>query len=369
MDRLARSVGELRENVRRVLSGFGPDYWRELDRSRAFPQACFAAAASAGWFGALIPEAFGGSGAGPVVASVIVEEINRAGGDAAAINAQMSICGVLLRGGDEALCRRHLPAIASGTLRCLSVAATEPDGGADMSRLRSHAEPDGDGYRLNADKVFISMAEHTELLVLLTASDAGPCLFLRELAGKVEIRPIDTLMHRMTTTVHLEDLRVPASARLGAAGDGLKLLGGGFALRRVLAASECLGNARFLLDRSLEHARTRRTFGRVIGENQGVQYPLARAHARVEAADLMRWDALAMLESGEDAGQRSALARLLAGEAAAEAGQAALTTFGGWALASELHLERKLRENAVFGFDNLLTSYVAEHGLGLPKAF
>ncbi len=361
----------MRQAVREIMRRFDTDYWHELDEKRAFPTQFFRTMGEAGYFGTLVPEGHGGSNAGPEVASVIVEEINRQGGDAAAINAQMAICGVIVRNGSEAQ-RATLSRIAQGELRCLAVAATESDSGADMSQLESSARREGDGWVLNAKKMFISMAEHTDLLLLLVSSEFGPTLFLvdtKEAKEHIEVRPMPMLVNRQTTSLFVDDLYLPDSARVGDAGEGLRCLMQGFALRRILAAAESIGNARFLLDRSLEHAKTRHTFNRPIGQNQGVQYPLAQAYAKVEAADLMRWDALRLLSQDVDAGGRSALAKILASEAAWETARAALTAFGGWALASEMHIERKLRECTVFVFNNMLLSYVSQRVLGLPKAF
>lgn len=363
---------DVRSAVRKLMLGFGPDYFRETDAARAFPDAFFEAAGEAGYFGTMIPEDFGGSDAGPSIASVIVEEINRAGGDASVVNAQMSICGTLARDGSDEQKARYLADVASGKVRFLSVAATEPDSGADMSSLISSAKRDGDHWILDAHKVFISMVKHSRLLILLTMAEEGATLFLLDLddvGDEVEIQPLDMIANRMTTMVFIEGLRVPDSARLGPVGGGLKCLMKGFAPRRALAAAECIGNARFLLDMSLEYAKERVTFDRPIGQNQGVQYPLAHAYAQVEAADLMRWDALRMIESGVEAGARSALSKVLASEAAWETARAAMTAYGGWALSSEIHVERKLRESTVFVFNNMLLSYIAERVLGLPKAF
>lgn len=365
-------VREVRDALRASLKPFGPDYWREKDDSRTFPLEAFDALGAAGWFGTLIPEADGGAGAGPTVASVVVEEIARAGGDATCINAQMSICTTLVRDGTPEQRTRWLPRVASGEVRFLTVAATEPDSGADMTDLESTAVRDGDHWILDAKKVLISLAEHTRLMILLTRSEEGPTLFLLdldELRSRVEIRPVELITHRMTTMVFIDALRVPDSTRLGPAGGGLAALMKGFPVRRVLAASESLGHARFLLDASLAHAKTRVTFGRPIGRNQGVQYPLAQVYTRIEAADLMRWDALELIDARDpSASARSAIAKLLASEAAWEMARAALTTFGGWGLASEYHVERKLRESTVYLFNNLLWSYIAERVLDLPKA-
>ena len=362
----------IRESVRRIMRDYDPDYWRRIDSQRSFPTDFFDAMAAAGFCGALVPAEFGGSDVGLRAASVIVEEVNRAGGDAAALNAQMAICTTLVRSGSDRQRRRYLPDVACGRIRFVTVAATESDSGADMSRLASTARRDGARWVINARKVLISMAEHTRLLLLLVVADEGPVLFLldrEQIDDRLEVRPTETIVNRMLTTLFVDDLRVPDSARIGAPGHGLQCLMAGFAPRRILAAAESIGNARFLLERSLEHARTRRTFDRPIGQNQGVQYPLTQAYAKVEAADLMRWSAIDQVRTGDDAGGRSALAKILASEAAWETARAALTTFGGWALTSELHVERKVRECSVYVFNNMLLSYVAQRVLELPRAF
>jgi acyl-CoA dehydrogenase len=369
---LRADLDEVRGAIRKILARFDAGYWRKQDADRAFPTEFLSVMANAGYLGTLIPERWGGLKLGTAVASVIVEEINRAGGDAASINAQMAICGTLVRHGSDDQRARYLPGICDGSIRLLTVAATEPDSGADMSRLESLGQRDGDDWVLDARKVFISLAEHTHLMILLVRTADGPTLFLldlRELKGAVEIRPVELIANRLTTTLFIDSLRVPDSVRLGPVGGGLRCLMKGFATRRILATAESIGNARFFLDRSVEHAKTRHTFGRPIGQNQGVQYPLAQAYAKVEAADLMRWDAVRLLENGQDAGGRSALAKILASEAAWETARAALTTFGGWGLASEVHVERKLRDATIFVFNNMLLSYVAERVLGLPKSF
>lgn len=361
----------VRSAVRSLMRHYDVDYWRRMDETKSFPSEFFDAVGQAGYFGTLIPESHGGSNAGPRVASIVVEEINRQGGDAAAINAQMAICGTLVRHGTEQQ-RAYLSEIATGRLRCLAVAATESDSGADMSQLSSTARREGDAWVISANKMFISMVEHTQLLLLLVNTEAGPTLFLVDThtaKAHLEVHPMPMLVNRLTTSLFIDGLELPDTARIGEPGAGLDCLMQGFALRRILAASESIGNARFLLDKSLEQAKSRHTFNRPIGQNQGVQYPLAQAFAKVEAADLMRWDALDQLEAGADAGGRSALAKILASEAAWETARAALTAFGGWALASEMHIERKLRECTVFVFNNMLLSYVAQRVLGLPKAF
>ncbi len=368
--RLSDTADEVRSALRPTLERFGPDYWREQDTKKTFPTEFFQTIGDAGYFGTFIPEAYGGADAGPIVASVLVEEINRAGGDAACVNAQMAICRTLVLHGTDEQKARYLPGVATGAIRFLTVAATEPDSGANMSELASTARRDGDGWVVSAQKVLISFAEETRLMILLARADQGTTLFLLDLdevGDKVERHPIDLVANRMTTTLFIDDLRLPDLARLGPAGEGLACLMKGFAIRRVLAASEAIGNARFLLDRSVEYAKTRKTNGRLIGEHQGIQYPLVQAYSKVEAADLMRKDALGLIERGEEANTRSALAKVLASEAAWETARAALTTFGGWGLAGEYHVERKLREGTVYVFNNLLMNLIADRVLGLPK--
>lgn len=363
---------EVRRSIRAICQRFGVEYWRRVDGQKGYPDEFMATVGEAGYFGTLISPEYGGLGLGAATASIVVEEINRAGGDAATVNAQMAICGTLERAGTQEQKRRYLPGVATGAIKFLTVAATEPDSGADMSHLLSTARRDGGDWIVDAQKVLISLAEQADAMILLVKTEEGPTTFLLDMAeirSKVEIRPIELIANRLTTTLFIDGLRVPDSSRLGAPGAGLRGLMGGFAVRRVLAASESIGNARFFLDKSLEHAKTRRTFDRFIGQNQGVQYPLASVYAKTEAADLMRWDAIRLLEAKKDAGGRSALAKVLASEAAWEAARAALTTFGGWGLSAEYHVERKLRDATVFVFNNMLLTYVAERVLGLPKAF
>ena len=364
------AADEVRAALGPALQRFGPEYWREQDAAKTFPTEFFDTIGEAGYFGTFIPEAYGGLDAGARVASVLVEEINRAGGDAASVNAQMAICRTLVLYGTEEQKQTYLPGVASGDIRFLTVAATEPDSGANMAELASTARRDGDDWVINASKVLISFAQHTRLMILLARADEGTTLFLLdldELGDKVEMHPIDLVAHRMTSSLFIDDLRVPDSTRIGPVGEGLACLMKGFVIRRVLAASEAIGNARFLLDRSIEYAKTRKTFNQLIGVNQGIQYPLVQAYSKVEAADLMRWDVLDLVDRGEDAVPRSAMVKVLASEAAWETSRAALTTFGGWGLASEYHVERKLREGTVYVFNNLLMNLIADRALGLPK--
>ena len=364
------NLDEVRAALRPMMQRFGPEYWRRIDAERAFPTEFFDVMGEAGYFGTFIPEEYGGAAAGARVASVLVEEVNRGGGDAAALNAQMSICRTLVLNGNEEQKKRYLPAVAAGDIRFLTVAATEPDSGANMKELSSTARREGDEWVLNASKVMISFATHTRLMILLARAEEGTTLFLLDLdevGEQIEMHPIEMIAHRMTSSLFIDELRVPDSARLGPVGEGLACLMKGFVIRRVLAAAEAIGNARFLLEQSIDYAKTRKTFGQLIGVNQGIQYPLVQAYAKVEAADLMRWDVLDLVDAGEDAVPRSAMAKVLASEAAWETTRAALTTYGGWALASEYPVERKLREGTVYVFNNLLMNLIADRALGLPK--
>jgi acyl-CoA dehydrogenase len=364
------ALEEVRKAVSSAMQRFGPEYWREQDAEKAFPTEFFDAIGEAGYFGTFIPEAYGGVDAGARVASVLVEEINRAGGDASSVNAQMAICRTLVLHGTEEQKQRYLPGVASGDIRFLTVAATEPDSGANMNELASTARREGDHWVLNASKVLISFAAHTRLMILLARAEEGTTLFLVDLdetRDKVQMHPIDMIAHRMTSSLFIDELRVPDSARIGPIGQGLPCLMKGFVIRRVLAAAEAIGNARFLLDRSIDYAKTRKTFDQLIGVNQGIQYPLVQAYMKVEAADLVRWDVLRLVDAGQDAVPRSAMAKVLASEAAWETTRAALTTFGGWGLASEYHVERKLREGTVYVFNNLLMNLISDRALGLPK--
>jgi acyl-CoA dehydrogenase len=366
------SPDEIRASLETLLGRFDAEYYRAVDAERRFPTELFDAVAQAGYFGTFIPESYGGTELGPRVAAALVEAINRAGGDAGPINAQMSICRALVLHGTDAQKARVLPGVAEGSVRCLTVAATEPGSGAHMTELKSRARRDGDDWVLSASKVFISFAAHTRFMLLLAqVEDAGPTLFLldvEEAGERLQLHPLDLIAHRMTSSLFLDDLRVSDDARVGPPGRGLACLMDGFVIRRLLAASEAIGNARFLLDRSLEHVKMREVKGRAVGSHQGVQYPLVQAYMKVEAADALRREGLDKAERGDaDAAPRSAMAKVMASEAAWETTRAALTAFGGWGLAADYDVERKLREGTVYVFNNLLMNLIADKALGLPS--
>ena len=355
--------------ARDLLRAFPPDYWRGTDEARAFPTACFERAGELGAYGILLAEEHGGTHLGPRALARLIRLLHAGGADAAPLHAQAVMSGILVRGGASQRLMALLPALAAGTTRMLSVAATEPDAGLDFSTLATTATRDGEGWRLEGRKIYISFAEHSDWIIVLTRAAEGPTLFAvpRDAAG-LELRPMKMITNRMTTLLFLDDVAVDDDLRVGAPGKGLEILAKGFVMRRIVAACEAVGNARFVMEKAVEHARTRVVFGRPIGANQGVQYPLAQAACKVYAAELAIEDALATMERGDATQAPSSMARLLAAEAAEEATRAALTAFGGMALATEAHIERKLRENTVYGFDNLLLGLVAERHLGLPKS-
>ena len=355
--------------ARDLLRAFPPEYWRVTDEARAFPTACFQRAAELGAFGILLGEEHGGTNLGPRALARLIRLLHAGGADASPLHAQAVLSGILLRTTVSPRLLALLPELAAGATRLISVAATEPDAGLDFSTIATTAKPDGDRWRLDGRKIYISFAEHTDWMIVLTRAEQGPTLFAvpRHCPG-LELRPMNMITNRLTALLFFDDVVVDDDLRIGAPGKGLEILARGFVMRRILAACEATGNARFVMDRAVEHARTRATFGRPIGRNQGVQYPLAHAACRVYAAELAIEDSLATMERGEDAHAVSSMARLLAAEAAEDATRAAFTTFGGMALATEAHLERKLRENTVYGFDNLLLGLVAERHLGLPKS-
>nr|MBK7070406.1 acyl-CoA/acyl-ACP dehydrogenase [Deltaproteobacteria bacterium] len=355
--------------ARDLLRAFPPEYWRMTDEARAFPEACFQRAGELGAYGILLPEEHGGTHLGPRALARLIRALHAGGADASPLHAQAVMSGILIRAGASPRLMALLPALATGATRLLSVAATEPEAGLDFSTLATTAKRHDDGWRINGSKIYISFAEHSDWIIVLTRAEEGPTLFAvpRESEG-LELRPMRMITNRLTTLLFLDEVAVPDELRIGEPGKGLEILARGFVMRRILAACEAVGNARFVMDRAVEHARTRATFGRPIGANQGVQYPLAKAACKVYAAELAIEDSLATMERGDPAQAVSSMARLLAAEAAEEATRAAFTAFGGMALASEAHIERKLRENTVYGFDNLLLGLVAERYLGLPKS-
>ena len=377
---------DLRSGVRDLCKAFPDGYWRSLDAARAYPADFVKALTGAGYLAALIPEEYGGSGLGVTEASIILEEVNRSGGNAGACHAQMYTMGTLLRHGSEAQKRALLPKIASGELRLQAFGVTEPTTGSDTTQLKTTAARRGDCYVVRGQKVWISRAEHSDLLLLLVRTtpleqvkkrtDGLSILLvdLREAVGRgLTIRPIRTMMNHATTELFFDDLEVPASSLVGEEGRGFHYLLDGLNAERILIAAECVGDGRWFVDRAARYAKERVVFNRPIGQNQGVQFPIARAHVNVEAADLMRFRAAELFDRGEPCGAEANMAKLLAADASWEAANAAVQTHGGFGFAEEYDIERKFRETRLYQVapisTNLILAYVAEHVLGLPRSY
>ena len=377
---------EIREAVRALCARFPNDYWRAKDRDRAYPGEFVAALTEAGYLAALIPEVYGGSGLPLAAAAAILEEIQASGGNGAACHAQMYTMGTLLRHGAAAQRERYLPEIASGALRLQAFGVTEPSSGTDTLSLRTTAVREGDSYRVNGQKVWTSRAEHSDLMLLLARTTPkeqvarkgeGLSVFLvdlRSAVGKgVTIRPLRTMMNHATTEVFFDDLLVPAENLIGEEGQGFRYILDGMNAERILIAAECLGDARWFLDRACAYAKERQVFGHPIGQNQGIQFPLARAYSQLQAARLMVAEACRLYDSGARCGEQANLAKLLAADASWAAGEACLQTHGGYGFAEEFDVERKYREARLYQVapisTNLILSYLSEHVLGLPRSY
>lgn len=377
----APSHADLREAVKALCRGFGSEYWRSLEPD-GYPEEFVAALTAAGWLSMLIPEEFGGGGATLTEAAVVLEEIAAQGGNPAACHAQMYIMGTLLRHGSAAQKQRFLPAIASGELRLQAFGVTEPDAGSDTGRIATRAERVDSGWRINGHKIWTSRALHSDLMLLLARTSASPehpsrglSVFLvdmRDLAG-LTITPIRTMMNHNTTAVFFDDVLLPNDALVGEEGMGFRYILDGMNAERILIASECIGDGRFFLERAVAYAAQREVFGRPIGANQGVAFPLARAYAQLRAADLVRLDAAAKFDAGLPCGAEANIAKLLASEASWAAGNAALDTHGGFGFAAEYDIERKFRETRLYQVapvsNNLVLAHISHHVLGLPKSY
>jgi len=377
---------DLRAAVRELCGRYPDAYWRQLDAERAYPTDFVNALTTAGYLAALIPEEYGGSGLGVMEASIILEEINRAGGNAAACHAQMYIMGTLLRHGSAEQKRHYLPRIASGELRLQAFGVTEPTTGSDTTQLKTVAVRRGDRYVVNGQKVWISRAEHSDLMLLIARTTPldevkkrtdGLSVLLVDLKTAVghgmTIRPIRTMMNHATTEVFFDDLEVPADNLVGEEGKGFRYLIDGLNAERVLIAAECVGDGRWFVDRAARYAQERVVFGRPIGQNQGVQFPIARAHVNVEAADLMRVRAATLFDEGRPCGAEANMAKLLAADASWEAANVAVQTFGGFGFAEDYDIERKFRETRLYQVapvsTNLILAYVGEHVLKMPRSY
>ena len=377
---------DLRNAVGELCRRFPDSYWRDLDREEAYPQEFVKTLTDAGYLAALIPEEYGGSGLGIMEASIILEEVNRSGGNSAACHAQMYIMGTLLRHGSEAQKREYLPKIANGELRLQAFGVTEPTTGTDTTQLKTMAVRDGDRYIVNGQKVWISRAEYSDLMLLIARTTPleevkkkteGLSVFLVDLrtavGNGVTIRPLRAMMNHATTEVFFDNLEVPAENRVGEEGRGFRYLIDGLNAERILIAAECVGDGRWFVERAVGYANERIVFNRPIGKNQGVQFPIARAHVNVEAADLMRMRAAELFDAGRPCGAEANMAKLLAADASWEAANVALQTHGGFGFAEDYDVERKFRETRLYQVapisTNLILSYVAEHVLGLPRSF
>jgi acyl-CoA dehydrogenase len=356
-----------------------------LDAASGYPEAFVDALTAAGYLGALIPETYGGLGLSLGDASVILEEISQSGGNPAAVHAQMYTMGTVLLHGSEEQKRAILPQIASGAVRLQAFAVTEPTVGSDTTQIKTTARRDGDSYVISGQKVFISRVKQSDYMLLLARTTPldqverrghGLSVFLIDLRttdGKLTIRPLKTMMNHHTSELFFDDVVIPASTLVGEEGKGFRYILDGMNAERILIAAECVGDARFFLDRATAYAKSRRVFGRAIGENQGIQFPLARAYANTEAADLMRWRAADLFDAGKRCGAEANMAKMLAADASWEAGNAAVQTFGGFAFAADYDIERKFRETRLYQVapisTNMILAYIAEHVLGLPRSY
>jgi acyl-CoA dehydrogenase len=377
---------DLRRGVREACADFPDGYWRKLDARREYPEAFIEAMTKSGYLGALIPEEYGGLGLTLTETTIILEEINRSGGNAQPAHAQVYVMGTMLRHGSEEQKREYLPKIASGELRLQAFGVTEPEAGTDTTQLRTTAVRDGDHYVVNGRKIYISRVRQSDLMVLLARTtpldqvqrkSEGLSVFLidlREAVGEgLTVKPRRVMINNETNELLFEDLRVPASSLIGDEGRGFGYILDGMNAERILIAAECIGNGRWFVDRATARAKERVVFGRPIGQNQGIQFPIARAHISVEAADLMRFRAAELFDRGEPCGAEANMALLLAADASWEAANAAMQTFGGYGYDAEYDVERKFRETRLFQVapisTNLILSYVGEHVLGLPRSF
>jgi len=382
----ADDLAQIRESVRALCGRFPGPYWRELDRERRYPTEFVKALTDAGMLAVLIPEEYGGSGLGIAAAGAILEEIHASGGNGAACHAQIYIMGTILKHGSTAQKSSWLPGIAKGELRLQAFGVTEPTAGTDTTAIRTAAVRKGDRYVVNGQKVWTSRAEHSDLMLLLARTSPrdkvkkktdGLSVFvvdMRRAKGRgLTIRPIRTMINHATTEVFFDNLEIPAENLVGEEGKGFRYILDGMNAERILIASECLGDARWFIDKASDYAKTRVVFGRPIGQNQGIQFPIARAYAEREAAALMVGEAVRLFDAGEPCGPQANMAKLLAADASWRAADTCLQTHGGFGFAEEYDVERKFREARLYQVapisTNLILAYIAEHVLGLPRSY
>jgi acyl-CoA dehydrogenase len=377
---------ELKSAVAELCRSFPDPYWRELDSRRAYPEAFVQALTKAGYMATLIPEEYGGAGMGITEAATILEEIHRSGGNAAACHAQMYVMGTLLRHGSEAQKKKYLSALASGELRLQAFGVSEPTTGSDTTQMKTFARRAGNNYIVKGQKIWISRAEHSDLMLLVARTSPseqvkkrsdGLSVLLVDLRDArnhgLTIRPIRTMMNHATTEIFFDDVEVPAENLVGEEGQGFRYLLDGLNAERILIAAECIGDGRWFLERACRYAKERVVFGRPIGQNQGIQFPLARAYANIQAASLMVEKAATLFDSHQPCGPEANMAKLLAADASWESANAAMQTYGGFGFAEEYDVERKFRETRLYQVapvsTNLILSYIAEHVLGLPRSY
>ncbi len=376
----------LRDGVRSVVSQFDSRYWQDLDQARAFPEKFVEALTKAGWLSALIPEEYGGTNLSLVEASVIMEEINRAGGNSGACHGQMYVMACVVRHGSEAQKQALLPKVASGELRIQSMAVTEPTTGSDTTQLKTFAQRLGDRYVVNGQKVWTSRLQHSDYMLLLARTtplaavkkrSEGLSVFLvdlREAVGKsITVRPIRNMVNHETNEIFIDNLEIPVENRIGEEGKGLKYILDGLNAERILIAAECVGDGYWFVDKARDYANQRVVFERPIAKNQGIQFPIAKAYVNVEAASLMRYEAARLFDAQKSCGAQANMAKLLAADASWEAANVCLQTHGGFGFAAEYDIERKFRETRLYQVapisTNLILSYISEHVLGMPKSY
>lgn len=377
---------DIREAVRKLCESFPVEYWRKLDAERAYPSDFVKALTDAGYLATLIPEEYGGAGLTLSAAAAVLEEVQRAGANGAACHAQMYVMGTVLRHGNESQKQRYLPKIASGELRLQAFGVTEPTSGTDTSSIRTFAKREGDHYLVNGQKIWTSRAEHSDLMILLartTPKDQiakrtdGLSVFILDMqearSAGLSIRPIRTMMNHSTTEVFFDNVRIPTENLIGEEGKGFRYILSGMNAERILIAAECVGDAKWLIETASHYAKERNVFGRPIGANQGIQFPIARAYANMRAAELMVREATRLYEAGEDCGAEANMAKMLAADASNEAANVCIQTHGGFGFAEEYDVERKFRETRLYQVapisTNLILSYLSQHVLGLPRSY
>jgi len=381
----SETTESIRSAVREVCAKYPGEYWRDLDQRREYPEAFVKELTDLGWLAALIPEQYGGGGLGIAEASVILEEINRSGGNAGVCHAQMYIMGILLRHGSDEQKQRYLPKIATGELRLQAFGVTEPNAGSETTRIETTAVRKGDHYLINGQKMFTSRARQSDIMLLLarttpydelTDRTMGLSTFIvdmREAGKSIQIQPLDMMINHHTNMVFFDDLEVPAENLIGEESKGFRYIIDSWNAERILIAAESVGDGRWFVEKAVNYANQREVFGRPIGANQGVQFPIAKAYAHIEAADQVRWKAASLFDSGQKCGPEANMAKLLASEASWEAANVCLDTHGGYGFAVEYDVERKFRESRLYMVapinNNLILAYLSQNVLGLPRSY